>query len=130
MRTGLCDWCGEGFVDRSPAQKRRWCCDNCRKRGTEAQRESVCAVCGVARSSTKHGRCRECFLREKRERRDGKWRYIMVRWNEGASMPDIARELGTTANSLGSDMWEMRREGWPLRFRYRTSRGRRVAAGV
>lgn len=130
MRTGSCDWCGEAFVDRSPGQKRRWCCDNCRKRGHEAAHDTPCSVCRAVRSTTNRGRCRQCFLREQRQRRDGKWRYIVVRWDEGASMEEIARELGTTVNSLGTDMHQMRREGWPLSLRYPVVDGRRVPAGV
>jgi hypothetical protein len=44
-------------------------------------------------------------------------RFIKERWNQGATLPEIAEELGSSVKSVGVTMCEMRDDGWDLPHR-------------
>jgi hypothetical protein len=56
---------------------------------------------------------------------------IWVLWHGGATVAEIADELGTTPGTVGVAMVRMRKEGWPLPYRVGYSgRGRTLHANA
>lgn len=85
------------------------------------ERNGTCPKCGGVRWRYSGEICRSCEVaglhRAKAARQDD----IVALWAGGASMPDIARELGTTVESIGVEMVRIRRERGvdALPYRYR-----------
>jgi DNA-binding CsgD family transcriptional regulator len=72
--------------------------------------------CGAPRTrEAEH--CRDCRRRAERTAVDDKRTQIQRLWCQGATLREIAAALGTTANSIGTQMTRMRAEGWDLPYR-------------
>lgn len=112
VREGVCEWCDADFVDRSRAQARRFCSDNCRKRAhDDAHRErGVCTDCGGPRGQwveRGEGRCGDCADREV-ERKRG---LIVAGYREGLTSYEIAERTGIPIQSVKSEAHRLRKAG-------------------
>lgn len=117
-RQGVCELCGAAFVDRSSAQSRRYCSDDCRRAAWDrVHYRGVCELCGAATSRRGIVRCAKHVPQSVRagERRE----FIARRWSEGALTREIAVELGSTKAAVGVQIARMRADGWDLPHRYR-----------
>lgn len=134
MRTGTCERCGDPFEDRSHAQKRRFCSDNCRKRHCdETTLRGVCVACGGpmgARTRGLYTRCEACHLEHIGALRRLRRERIAERWNAGVGASVIAAELGSTTISIHSEISYMRADGWVLEIRRPDCQGDHMAPAI
>lgn len=134
MRTGACDYCGGEFVDRSPAQRRRFCSDRCRRDNFAKNplNRKVCEQCGAPTGQTPKPTaprlCDDCYRDERREPRVERAYQIEAWWAEGLSLYEIAAKLGWTRGTTGGEISRLRDEGFDLPHRYAMDGKRRVAA--
>jgi hypothetical protein len=92
----------ERRVGTRALQKRRW----------DIEGRGVCA-CG-APCSRHYARCDKCARADRRARRELRRSTIKAMRDRGASLRQIAAALSSTANSIGSEITHMRRDGWDL----------------
>lgn len=137
VREGSCDFCGRPFVDRSGAQRRRFCSGRCRRSDFETKMANrvPCAACGGPTGNTPgqkrgDGRpegerlCRACDEAGRRAVADERGRRIQRWWAEGLSTAEIAVRLGWSKNHLSAELDRLRRRGFDLPYRYHLSRPR------
>ena len=80
----------------------------------DATHKGVCLRCGGPMNRRHaNGLCRLCRHELRADRRQ----QIAQMWNAGRSIRGIAAELGSTPNSVGTEMAFMRRDGWELPYR-------------
>lgn len=104
----------ERRIGKRAEQKRR---DDHKRYG----RNDTC-VCGqpkMTRSEFCPGCRREILAEQHRERCS----YIHSCWHAGMTLAEIANGLESTANSIGTEMAHMRRDGWDLPKRGNNPRG-------
>jgi hypothetical protein len=122
--TTICAGCDKPLPPPSPrgGRPRKWCSDECRRRGWDRENVNVLCACGkrIEASKVRQGttRCRECFLaaeeRRIRERADR----IAVMWADGASWKAIAVALGWKPGRMAVEFNRIRRR-WPELLPYR-----------
>lgn len=96
---------GEARVGRRAEQKRRW----------DRENLNTC-TCGNS-CSLKSDRCRKCCDEQMRCQSDARRVAIQCLWLAGYTLNEIAAEMGSTKNSIGSEMVHMRQTGWELPYR-------------
>lgn len=130
MRSGTCERCGGGFVDRSPGQRKRFCSDNCRKRLCEDVHRASCIDCGETLSqgsswaSKGYERCVPCRKTFEHERFMRQAREVEQWWADGMTLAEIGRRLGWASAqvnggcSVGAFIAKARSHGLSLPYRY------------
>jgi DNA-directed RNA polymerase specialized sigma24 family protein len=113
MRVDNCDVCGSQFIDRSPAQKRRFCSARCRRDHFEMDesKRKMCEECGGPTGATPKPSaqklCRACFLR----RRDDARAKILAGYLAGKTTYEIADETGIPRLTVSREASRMRSRG-------------------
>jgi transposase len=101
--------------------------DNQRRRAAKRAWEKApeqrarCRLCGAALGTDSRRRgyrwCRAHYELYERLCRAARRAVIAQMWQRGASLKTIATRLGSTPNSIGTEVTHMRRDGWALAYR-------------
>lgn len=114
-----CDACREaknqyvrdrGF-NRSDSKKER-------NRRWEQAHQGVCPGCGCG-TYYKAIRCQACEINRLHQQSGSRRRQIAEMWAAGSTLREIAESLGSSANSVGTEMVRMRKAGYELTWRRR-----------
>lgn len=96
--------------------KARYCSHRCANRTSAEKRfpKHPCVDCG---GPAQGERCVDCKRAQWERERTAHFDRLKELWDAGASMRDIADELGTTTNALGVKLHRARAAGWDLPLR-------------
>ena len=127
--------CGRPVEVRSAGQcnrcyKRDWRLDHdserrvgnpVRARQKEKYDYKPCPKCGAQCNHNSTG-CQACYDKERGEGKQARRLIIEALWNGGCPAREIAERLGTSAASIGVEVFRMRADGWDLPRRIRQKR--------